>query len=61
MAVLTGRKARRYAMLGASRDFLQYVSGRGSDNDIVLPYEQAPSSEHRGVGMDRRHSAIRVG
>lgn len=60
-AVLTGRKARRYAILGTRRDFLHYVSGRTSDNDVVLPYDQAPKSERRGIIIDRRSSAIRVG
>jgi len=60
-AVLTGRKAKRYATLGSSRDFLAYVQGRASDNDIVLPYDQAPKSEQQGVLADRRVSAIRVG
>jgi 3',5'-cyclic-AMP phosphodiesterase len=60
-AVLNGRKARRYATLGSSRDFLAYVQGRASDNDIVLPYDQAPKSEQLGVRADRRSSAIRVG
>ncbi len=60
-AVLSGRKARRYATLGSSRDFLAYVQGRASDNDIMLPYDQAPKSEQKGVRADRRTSAIRVG
>jgi hypothetical protein len=37
------------------------VQGRASDNDIVLPYDQAPKSEQQGVRADRRTSAIRVG
>jgi 3',5'-cyclic AMP phosphodiesterase CpdA len=60
-AVLTGRKARRYAMLGASRDFLQYVEGRTSDNDILLPYDHAPKAQQAGVSMDRRASSVRLG
>jgi hypothetical protein len=60
-AVLTGRKAKRYATLGSSRDFLAYVQGRISDNDIVLPYDQAPKSEQQGIPPDRRTSAVRVG
>ncbi len=53
-AVLTGRKARRYATLGSRRDFLGYVRGRSSDNDIVLPYDSAPVCEHLGVAVERR-------
>ncbi len=41
-AVLHGRKARRYATLGTSRTFLQYVEGRHSDNQVILPYDKAP-------------------
>jgi 3',5'-cyclic AMP phosphodiesterase CpdA len=43
-AILTGRKAQRFGALGSSRTFLQYVAGRTSDNEIVLPYEHAPIS-----------------
>jgi 3',5'-cyclic AMP phosphodiesterase CpdA len=48
-AVLYGRKARRYATLGASRTFLEYVQGAPRDNEVVLPYDAAPVLERRGV------------
>lgn len=47
--VSTGRKARRYATLGAEEPFLRYLSGGTEDNDIVLPFE----SEAVAVGPDR--------
>ncbi|MEQ8274771.1 MAG: metallophosphoesterase [Deltaproteobacteria bacterium] len=53
-AVLHGRKARRFATLGARRSFLQYVEGRQSDNDVILPYDAAPVSERIGVAVERR-------
>lgn len=53
-AVLSGRKARRFATLGTRRTFLQYVEGRESDNDVVLPYDAAPLSEHVGVAPEQR-------
>jgi 3',5'-cyclic AMP phosphodiesterase CpdA len=37
-AVLDGRKARRFATLGAGRSFLEYVEGRAADNAAFLPY-----------------------
>lgn len=48
-AVLFGRKARRFGMLGSNHSFLDYVAGRPQDNDAVLPYDCAPRAEHRGV------------
>lgn len=53
-AVLHGRKARRFATLGTRRTFLQYVEGRQSDNEVVLPYDAAPLSERVGVAIERR-------
>ncbi len=50
-AVLLGRKAKRFATMGASGEFLNYVGGRPSDNDVFLPYDQAPREEHRGVAV----------
>lgn len=44
LAVQSGRKAQRYESLGSQRTFLQYVAGRSSDNEVVLPYEHAPVS-----------------
>jgi 3',5'-cyclic AMP phosphodiesterase CpdA len=43
-AVMTGRKAQRFELLGSQRSFLQYVSGRGTDNEALLPYDHAPIS-----------------
>lgn len=57
-AVLLGRKARRFATLGTRRSFLQYVEGRQSDNDILLPYDAAPVSERHGVAPERRQQAV---
>ncbi len=41
-AVLTGRKARRFATLGTRRDFLDYIEGQPTDNHVFLPYDRAP-------------------
>lgn len=49
-AVLSGRKARRFETLGSRRSFLEYVAGRSSDNDVVLPYDHAPPSIARCMG-----------
>lgn len=43
-AVMTGRKAQRFELLGSQRTFMQYVSGRAADNDALLPYDHAPVS-----------------
>jgi 3',5'-cyclic AMP phosphodiesterase CpdA len=43
-AVLGGRKARRFGKLGAVRSFSDYVGGRATDNDCILPYDAAPSA-----------------
>jgi len=48
-AVLYGRKARRYATLGARDSFLEYVHGATSDLQTVLPYDAAPSVGQVGV------------
>lgn len=40
-AVLGGRKAQRFATLGTERSFTDYVFGRASDNDALLPYDAA--------------------
>jgi hypothetical protein len=59
-AILTGRKAERFGALGSQRTFLQYIAGRTSDNEIVLPYEHAPVSilpVHAGAG-ERRRAAL---
>lgn len=50
-AVLYGRKARRYATLGAKRSFLEYVHGGPGDLEVVLPYDAAPLVERRGVSL----------
>lgn len=58
-AVMTGRKAQRYGALGSQRTFLQYVAGRGVDNDVVLPYAHGPVSIlPRSVEVERRQAAI---
>ena len=41
-AVLLGRKAARFAELGASDAFLGYLEGSAADNDILLPYDLRP-------------------
>ncbi|MFO0727688.1 MAG: metallophosphoesterase [Myxococcota bacterium] len=38
-AVLGGRKAQRFRTLGSERSFTDYVFGRASDNDAILPYD----------------------
>lgn len=43
-AVATGRKAQRYALLNATRTFLEYLSGRDRDNRVFLPYH-LPTTE----------------
>jgi len=43
-AVVTGRKAQRYALLNTTRPFLDYLSGRDRDNRVFLPY-RAPTAE----------------
>lgn len=48
-AVLYGRKARRYATLGAMGSFLEYVQGAADDNEVLLPYDAAPAPSRRGV------------
>jgi len=52
-AVLTGRKARRFETLGASRSFTDYVRGRRGDNEAVLPYHRGPRKA-TFVGQERR-------
>lgn len=42
-AVQGGRKARRFETLGWARPFTDYVEGRATDNDVVLPYDRAPA------------------
>lgn len=56
-AVLLGRKAERYATLGSTRNFLDYVEGRSSDNEVILPYDQAPLAEHLMLRPERRAQA----
>lgn len=48
-AVLYGRKARRFATLGASGTFLDYVRGGPGDNEVLLPYDAAPVQARTGV------------
>lgn len=58
-AILTGRKAQRYGSLGARRSFLQYVAGRATDNEVVLPYEHAPTAERpKHLPSERRQVAL---
>lgn len=59
-AVLVGRKARRYATLGSSQTFLQYVEGRPSDNEIILPYDAAPVAERRGISVTNGSRAMAI-
>lgn len=40
-AVMGGRKAQRFGTLGSARSFDDYVAGRASDNDAILPYDAA--------------------
>lgn len=37
-AVMTGRKASRFAAIGGADEFVAYVAGRPEDNDVVLPH-----------------------
>ena len=37
-AVMGGRKARRFSILGSAGSFSEYVHGRLTDNDVHLPY-----------------------
>ncbi len=48
-AVLYGRKARRFATLGTSGTFLDYVRGAPGDNEVLLPYDAAPAHARTGV------------
>lgn len=58
-AVMTGRKAQRFEMLGSQRSFLQYVSGRAVDTEGLLPYEEAPLSvPPRPVQEERRRAVL---
>jgi 3',5'-cyclic AMP phosphodiesterase CpdA len=56
-AVMGGRKAQRYATLGTARSFDDYVAGRTSDNDAILPYGRAQESLRPGA-WERRSEAI---
>ena len=42
-AVLLGRKARRFAELGISSQFLSYLEGSATDNNVVLPHSKSRS------------------
>lgn len=54
-AVQGGRKAQRFETLGWSRPFTDYVEGRTSDNDVVLPYDRAPAqTRSESTAVERR-------
>ncbi|MCC7383090.1 MAG: metallophosphoesterase [Deltaproteobacteria bacterium] len=53
-AVLGGRKAKRFETLGNARGFSDYVAGRASDNDAILPYDRAIITLRPDGGEDRR-------
>ena len=55
-AVETGRKAERFATLGTQRAFHDYVRGRDSDNDVILPYA-GPPSPRASSNVERRATA----
>jgi 3',5'-cyclic AMP phosphodiesterase CpdA len=59
-AVLGGRKAQRFGKLGSLRTFSDYVTGRASDNETLLPYEGTPSEPaDAAVGfVERRERAV---
>lgn len=60
-AVKSGRKSQRFESLGSERSFLQYVAGRTSDNEVVLPYDRAPTStvsSRPTADSDRRRDAL---
>lgn len=44
-AVLGGRKARRFEMLGTTWKFSEYVAGSADDNDVTLPYTPATTAD----------------
>ncbi|MBK8010039.1 MAG: metallophosphoesterase [Deltaproteobacteria bacterium] len=43
-AVLSGRKARRFATVSDTDGFLRYIAGRPDENDVFLPHNAGPSS-----------------
>ncbi len=51
--VQTGRKAQRYAQLGSSRPFLEYLRGGDEDTAVVLPFETG-RRPHRAASRVRR-------
>lgn len=57
-AVMTGRKAQRFELLGSQRSFLQYVAGRTVDTEGVLPYEEAPISALPRPSTEERRRAV---
>lgn len=57
-AVMSGRKAQRYELLGTQRSFTEYVSGRDSDNFAVLPYSGPRTKGVYDSGLERRMSSV---
>jgi 3',5'-cyclic AMP phosphodiesterase CpdA len=57
-AVKGGRKAQRFGTLGSARSFHDYVAGRASDNDAILPYDAKPMTLRPQNGGERRTSVL---
>lgn len=57
-AVMSGRKAQRYELLGTRRSFTEYVAGRDSDNFAVLPYSGPRAKGIYDRGLERRMSSV---
>jgi len=53
-AVMGGRKAQRFATLGWTRTFTEYVEGRTSDNEAVLRYDAPATSSRPQSALDER-------
>ena len=51
------RKAQRFRTLGTERSFTDYVFGRASDNDAILPYD-APMRTLRPNDERRREDSV---
>jgi hypothetical protein len=56
-AVLSGRKARRFSLLGAERGFLDYVEGRATDRACFLPHATDAATARPTPG-ERRTAAV---
>lgn len=53
-AVQGGRKAQRFGALGSARSFPDYVAGRASDNDAILPYDSQMKTFRPDSNLERR-------